>query len=108
MTGWEALQSIEFLNIKGKQVTVLDVETWQALIEGLETLEDLQIAKQALNELKAAGGNRDRAGWLKWDDVESEQEWVITQFISDIIEIKSAIALALKKPPITIKLWNSP
>ena len=68
------MQSIEFLNIKGKQVTVLDVETWQALIEGLETLEDLQIAKQALNELKAAGGNRDRAGWLKWDDVESEQE----------------------------------
>jgi hypothetical protein len=34
----------------------------------------LQIAKQALNELKAAGGNRARAGWLKWDDVESEQE----------------------------------
>jgi hypothetical protein len=59
------LQSVEFLKIKGKQVAVLDVETWQSLIEWLETLEDLQIAKQALNELKAAGGNRDRAGWLK-------------------------------------------
>ena len=46
----------------------------EALIEWLETLEDWQIAKQALNELKAAGGNRDRAGWLKWDDVESELE----------------------------------
>ena len=68
------MQSVEFLKIKGKQVAVLDVETWQALIEWLETLEDLQIAKQALNELKAAGGNRDRAGWLKWDDVESELE----------------------------------
>jgi hypothetical protein len=34
----------------------------------------LQIAKQALNELKAAGGNRDRVGWLKWDDVESQLE----------------------------------
>ena len=74
MTGLEVLQSVEFLNIKGKQVTVLDVETWQAIIEWLETLEDWQIAKQALNELKAAGGNRDRAGWLKWDDVESELE----------------------------------
>ena len=63
---------MKFLKTKGKQVAVLDVETWQALIEWLETLEDLQIAKQALNELKAAGGNRDRAGWLKWDDVESQ------------------------------------
>ncbi len=71
MTGLEALQSVEFLKRKGKQVAVLDIETWQALIEWLETLEDWQIAKQALNELKAAGGNRDRAGWLKWDDVES-------------------------------------
>ena len=55
-------------------MAVLDVETWKALIEWLETLEDLQIAKQALNELKAAGGNRDRAAWLKWDDVESQLE----------------------------------
>ena len=74
MTGLEVWQSVECLKIKGKQVAVLDVETWQALIEWLETLEDLQIAKQALNELKAAGGNRQRAGWLKWDDVESELE----------------------------------
>jgi hypothetical protein len=68
------LQSVEFLKIKGKQVAVLDGETWQAFIEWLETLENLQIAQQALNELKAAGGNRDRAGWLKWDDVESQLE----------------------------------
>ncbi|MEG5033635.1 hypothetical protein [Microcoleus sp. AT3-D2] len=74
MTGLEVLQSVNFLNLKGKQVAVLDVETWQALIEWLETLEDGQIAKKALNELKAAGGNRQRAGWLKWDDVESELE----------------------------------
>ncbi len=68
------MQSVEFLKIKGKQVAVLDGETWQAFIEWLETLENLQIAQQALNELKAAGGNRDRAGWLKWDDVESQLE----------------------------------
>ncbi|MEG3840922.1 hypothetical protein [Microcoleus sp. herbarium14] len=46
MTGLEVLQSVEFLNQKGKQVAVLDVETWQSLIEWLETLEDLQIAKK--------------------------------------------------------------
>ena len=74
MTGLEVLQAVKFLNLKGKQVAVLDVETWQALIEWLETLEDWQIAKKALNELKAAGGNRQRAGWLKWDDVEAELE----------------------------------
>ncbi len=74
MTGLEVLQSVKFLNLKGKQVAVLDVETWQALIEWLETLEDWQIAKKALNELKAACGNRQRADWLKWDDVESELE----------------------------------
>jgi hypothetical protein len=104
MTGLEVLQSVEFLKIKGKQVAVLDVETWQALIEWLETLEDLQIAKQALNQLKAAGGNRDRADWLKWDDVAWNLESGITQFISDIIEIKSAIALLSKRLPIKIKL----
>lgn len=48
MTGLEVLQSVEFRNLKGKQVAVLDVETWQALIEWLETLEDLQIGKKAL------------------------------------------------------------
>ena len=74
MTGLEVLQSVKFLNLKSQQVAVLDVETWQALIEWLETLEDLQIAKQALNELKAAGGNREGAGGLKWDDVESQLE----------------------------------
>ena len=33
MTGLEVLHSVEFLNIKDQQVAVLDVETWQALIE---------------------------------------------------------------------------
>jgi hypothetical protein len=33
MTGLEVWQSVELLKIKGKEVAVLDVETWQALIE---------------------------------------------------------------------------
>jgi hypothetical protein len=74
MNGLEVLQSVEFINLKGKQVAVLNLEDWQALIEWLETLEDVQIARKAFDELKAAGGNRQRAGWLKWDDVEQELE----------------------------------
>ena len=39
------------------------------MIEWLETLEDTQIAKEAFAELRAAGGDREKAGWLRWDDV---------------------------------------
>ena len=68
------MQSVEFISLKGKQVAVLNLEDWQALIEWLGTLEDVQIARKAFDDLKAAGGNRKRAGWLKWDDVEQELE----------------------------------
>ncbi|MHC5612541.1 MAG: hypothetical protein ACYTXA_16380 [Nostoc sp.] len=40
----------------------------------METLEDIEIARKAFDKLKAANGNRQGAGWLKWDDVESELE----------------------------------
>ena len=74
MIGIEALQSVKFMNLQGKQFAVLSLEDWQALIEWLETIEDVQIARKAFDELKASGGNRQRAGWLQWDDVESELE----------------------------------
>lgn len=70
MTGIETLQSVQFINLQGKQVAVLSMEDWQALIEWLETLEDMQIAHKAFDDLKAANLSRQRAGWLKWDDVE--------------------------------------
>jgi hypothetical protein len=38
-------------------------------VEWLETLEDLDVVRKAFAELKAAGGDRKKAGWLKWDDV---------------------------------------
>ena len=68
------MQSVEFINLQGKQVAVLNLEDWQALIEWLDTLEDVQIVRKAFDELKAAGGKRKRTGWLKWDDVEQELE----------------------------------
>lgn len=67
MSGLDALQSVQFVTAKGKRLAVLSLDDWEALIEWLETLEDVQIARQALAELKAAGGDRKRAGWLEWE-----------------------------------------
>ena len=72
MTGIEALQSVQFVTVKGKRLAVLSAEDWDALIEWLETLEDIQVARTAYAELKAARGDRKRAGWKKWEEVEGE------------------------------------
>lgn len=74
MKGIEALQSVQFVTVKGKRLAVVDADSWEALIEWLETLEDTQIAQKELVKLKNAGGNRKQAGYLKWDDVEQELE----------------------------------
>lgn len=72
MTGLELLQSVQYVTVKGKRLAVINVNDWEALIEWLETLEDIQIAKQAFAELKVLGGDRKRAGWLAWDEVKGE------------------------------------
>ncbi len=72
MTGLDALQSVQFVTKKGKRLAVLCGEDWEALIEWLESVEDVQIARQAFAELKAAKGNRRRAGWLEWNAAKDE------------------------------------
>ena len=72
MIGLDALQSVQFVTKKGKRFAVLSSEDWESLIEWLETLEDTQIARKAFAELKAARGNRKRAGWLKWNTAKKE------------------------------------
>jgi len=74
MIGLEALQSVQYVTVKEKRLAVIGVDEWEAMIEWLETLEDAQIARQAFAELKAAGGDRKRAGWLRWNDVKEELE----------------------------------
>ena len=74
MIGAEALQSVQFVTVKGKRLVVLNAEDWEALIEWVETLEDVQIARSAFAELKAAGGDRKRAGWVEWEEAEKELE----------------------------------
>jgi hypothetical protein len=72
MTGLDALQSVQFITKKGKRLAVLSVDDWKSLIEWLETLEDVGIAKDAFANLKAAKGNRKRAGWLEWNKVKDQ------------------------------------
>jgi hypothetical protein len=36
MTGTEALQSVQFVTVKGKRLAVLNAEDWEALVEWLE------------------------------------------------------------------------
>ncbi|BDA70708.1 hypothetical protein RIVM261_062560 [Rivularia sp. IAM M-261] len=74
MKGIEALQSVQFVTVKGKRLAVVDADSWEALIEWLETLEDMQIARKELVKLKNVGNNPEQAGYLKWDDVEHELE----------------------------------
>ena len=72
MLGLEALQSVQYVTVKGKRFAVLDADDWEALVEWLETLEDLEIARQASVALQRARGRREKAGWLRWDDVKGE------------------------------------
>jgi hypothetical protein len=72
MTGLEALQSVRYVTVKGKRLAVMDSEDWEAVLEWLETLEDAEIATQARAELDAAGGDRGRAGWHRWNDVRED------------------------------------
>jgi len=74
MSGLEALQSAQFVTAKGKRFVVIDVEDWETLVEWLETVEDRQIARQAFEQLRAAGGDRSRAGWKEWDAAKGELE----------------------------------
>jgi PHD/YefM family antitoxin component YafN of YafNO toxin-antitoxin module len=72
MNGLDALQSAQYVTAKGKRLVLLSLEDWEAMIEWLETLDDVAVTRQALGQLKAAGGDRNRAGWLVWDDVKDE------------------------------------
>ena len=74
MTGLEVLQSVQFVTVNGRRLAVLSADDWECLVDWLETLEDVKLAREAVSELKAAGGDRKRVGWLPWDDVKKELE----------------------------------
>jgi len=72
MTPLEAVQTVQYVMVKDKRFAVIEAEEWEALIEWLETLEDLQVVKEAYAELAAAGGDRAKAGWLRWEEIRDD------------------------------------
>lgn len=71
MTIIEALKSAQFVvNNEGQQTGVLlDIQSWEALIDWIEIISDTKIATQALAQLEAGGGRPQQAGWLDWNDI---------------------------------------
>ena len=74
MTVSETLQNVQYVTVHGKRFAVIDADEWEALLEWLETVEDVEAAQKAYAQLKEAGGNRSAAGWLAWEDVGKELE----------------------------------
>ncbi len=72
MSGLEALQSVQFVTIGERRLAVVDADDWDALIEWLETVEDVELAHSAYSQLRKSGGNREKAGWLRWEDIQDE------------------------------------
>jgi len=72
MSGSDVLQSVQFVKHRGKRLAVLDAEDWEAPVEWVESLEDIAAARQALAALKAAKGDRKKAGWLDWQAVKKD------------------------------------
>jgi len=47
MTGLEVLQSVQYVTVHGKCFAVIDADDWEALLEWLESIEDVEAAQQA-------------------------------------------------------------
>ena len=59
----------------GKPTGVLvDMRAWKKIIAALEDAEDVEIARKALAEIDAAGGDLEKAGYLPWGKVRTELE----------------------------------
>jgi len=58
MTGLEALQSVQYVTVGKQRFALVTVDDWEALIEWLETAEDVQAARQALADLKSIGSEK--------------------------------------------------
>ena len=72
MTGLEALQSVQFVTVEGRRFAVVEGGDWESLVEWLEQIEDVQAARLAYQSLEDASGDREKAGWLRWDEIEGE------------------------------------
>jgi aspartate/tyrosine/aromatic aminotransferase len=51
---------------------LLDMPTWEHIVESLEDAEDMAVVREALAGLKAVGGDRAKAGFRPWAEVRAE------------------------------------
>ena len=57
MNALQAVQDVRYVTVKGKRFAVIDADEWEELIERIEDLEDIQVFKEAMSKLDAAGGD---------------------------------------------------
>jgi PHD/YefM family antitoxin component YafN of YafNO toxin-antitoxin module len=69
-------QDIQFvIGSEGKPTAVLvDISTWDHILDALEDAEDVALAKEALAALDAAGGDLEKAGFISWLKAKEELE----------------------------------
>ena len=69
-----AIDKVQFVvGSEGKLTAVLlDIATWERIVEALEDAEDLAIARQVLAELNAAGGDLEKAGFRPWEQARAQ------------------------------------
>jgi hypothetical protein len=72
MSGLEALQSAQYVSLNEKRYALVEMDDWEIMLEWLETVEDMSIIHAALADLDAANGDREQAGFLRWDDIQEE------------------------------------
>ncbi len=65
-------EAIHYLvDAEGRPTAVqIDWGTWKRIVDALEDAEDVGLAQAALAELDAAGGDPEKAGWLRLEDLE--------------------------------------
>jgi hypothetical protein len=68
------LKSVRFVvDAQGhKTAAQLSISDWETLLNWIEDREDEAIFKEAMRQLKEAGGNPQKAGWLDWESVKSQ------------------------------------
>lgn len=69
MSTYTMRQKPQFLKAGEQQLVVLDARDWAGLVSRLEDKEDGDELRAAVSELNAAGGDPDKAGWLRWDEL---------------------------------------
>jgi hypothetical protein len=74
MTGLETLQNVQYVTGHEKRFAVIDTDDWNALLESLEIIEDVEAAQKVHAGLTEAGGDRQTAGWLNWNEINSKTE----------------------------------